>query len=159
MFLRLNVALAWESLDAAILTFQSDVTNSRYSSLVSQFPSRASWTPSVHLASLDSSCGIATRCCWSSLIDSLPSFCVFVTYFHLFWMHWKLMRYQKHLVGMSAPPVAHSSPSQLSTDFCIAKSAFWLVICGPWMHKLVSSTKAKPTRVFSLLEMAVTMYT
>jgi len=153
-FLRLNVASVGESLEAAILTFQSDVTKRRYSSSVSQFLSGARQIPRVHWALWLSSRGITMWCCWSSLIKSSPGFSDCVMYCHLFCLNWKLIRYQKHLVGTRAPPVAWSKPSQLSTKCCISNWMFLLVMWGPCMHKLVSSTKANPTKVFSFLEIA-----
>jgi len=112
-----------------ILCCLSFAVSTKYASLVSMLPSGANLMLSVWHAS-DSSrhCIVVCWCELSSMV-MFPGDWLHFLYLHLLLTYSKSTKYQKHISGTSAPPVAHSKPSQWLTTLHLLNHLF----CSVWV--------------------------
>jgi len=107
------------------------------------FPSSASRTPSV-LHALNGSSHGNCMILLPKVMLMLPGSSMFNLYFHCWFCHLKLIRYQKHLSGTRLPPVALSNLCHIASEHCSLLLTLSITLLASLTIKLVSSTNASP---------------
>jgi len=138
-----NSATACVTLAADIDVCQLFATSLRYCNSSALFLSGASHTPRVLCASNGDNCGILVG--WEFLFGTcMPCVDFIVTYCHFPLSQVLWMKYQKHFLGTSVPPVALSRPTHILIKSCIHLTTCLPSPLGSVMHRSTSSTKPKP---------------